>query len=117
MTAAERPKDPRQQLAAFSLWAKIPPEERSRLMSERGKASAAKRAAERAAAGIVSKPRPRNNAVPLPSYVELEPYLLELDAKPQDPPLTYDARYRQAVLRLRLDIAAQTVKALKGPQP
>lgn len=109
-------KSARHQLAAFSYWATIEPAERAAIMSQRGKASAAKRAAAREAAGIPA-PRRRNNAVPLPSFEELEPFLIEVDAEHHNPPLTYETRYREAVMRLRKDIAAQTVEALKKSKP
>jgi hypothetical protein len=112
----DRSKSARHQLAAFSYWAKIDPAERARIMSERGKASAAARAAERAAAGIPPARR-RRNAEPLPSAEELAPFLEALDSESHETPLTYESRFREAVLRLRLDIAQQTVEALRRAKP
>jgi len=105
-------KSARHSLAAFSRWAKTDPTERQAQMSELGKASAAKRKAAREAAGL-PEPRRRSQAAPLPSAEELAPYLEAVDAQPRETPLSYDLRYREATLHLRLDIAAQTVAAIK----
>lgn len=108
----DRPKNVRNSLAAFSRWSRVDPVERRNQMSELGKKSAASRRAAREAAGLPT-PRPRRESEPLPSAEELVPYLEAVDAEPRETPLTYDSRYREATLRLRLDIAAQTVAALK----
>lgn len=104
-------KSVRHSLAGLARAARQTPEQRVAQMSELGKRSAAKREAARKAAGL-PEPKPRSESTPLPSAKELEPYLREIDAEEHETPLSYDARYREAVLRLRLDVAAQTVAAL-----
>ena len=116
MNADGRSKSVRHSLAAFSRWSRTDPAERAANSSRIAKIGAAKRAAERQAAGIPA-PRRRANDAPLPSREELEPYLAAVDAEPRKQPLSYDQRYREAVLRLRLDIAAQTLEALKRARP
>ena len=105
-------KSARHRLAGLARSAKMTPTERAAHASMMGKASVASRRAAREAAGL-PEPRRRSQAAPLPSAEELAPYLEALDAEARDVPLSYDGRYREAALRLKLDIAAQTVAAIK----
>lgn len=98
-------------LGGLSRSAKLTPDERSESARKAGLASAAKRRADREARGEVvppRKPRPTTG----PTIDELEAYLVQIDAEGNA--LSYDQRIREARLRLRRDVARQTLEAFKG---
>ncbi|MFE1644926.1 hypothetical protein ACFM35_05025 [Microbacterium sp. P01] len=90
--------------------AKLSAEERSAIARKAGIASAAKRRAEREAAGYVVKSTPRTV---MPSMEELEPYLEAIDAEPRETPWTYEQRIRDAIIRQRRDVALAALEAAK----
>ncbi|MBN9238785.1 MAG: hypothetical protein BGO97_03800 [Micrococcales bacterium 70-64] len=87
------------------------PEERVESARKAGLASAAARKATRDAARArgedVREPKPRPSTGP--TIDELSPYLEQIDAERR--PLTYEQRIREARLRLRRDVARQTLGA------
>jgi hypothetical protein len=101
-------------LGGLTKAARMSPAERSESARKAGLASAAARKAAREAARargeVVPEPRPRPQTGP--TIDELSAYLEQIDAEGQ--PLTYEQRIREARLRLRQDIARQTLEAFKG---
>lgn len=100
-------------LGGLSKAARMSPDERVESARKAGLASAAKRRAEREAARArgehVPEPKPRPTTGP--TIDELEPYLVQVDAEGRA--LTYDQRVREARIRLRRDVARQTLDAFK----
>lgn len=91
----------------------LTPEQRSERARNAGRAASAARAKRRAEQGLPpTTQRPASKPMPQPD--ELEPYLKEIDAEPRAVPLSYDARIREASLRLRRDVAQRTYDALKN---
>lgn len=97
----------RASLGGLAAGAKLTPEQRADRARTAGKASGEARRRVREEAGL--PPLEPKGKRALPSADELAPYLEAIDAEQHDPPLGYDARYREAVLRLRRDVADQAL--------
>ncbi|WP_336696663.1 hypothetical protein [Curtobacterium sp. USHLN213] len=86
------------------------PEQRVAFAKKAAAASAAARRRRREEAGL-PEPKPRNRAT-VPPLDQLEPYLRQIDA--EGGTLTYDERIREASLRLKRDVAAAALAALRS---
>ena len=97
-------------LGGLARSASLSAEQRSESARKAGLASAAKRRAEREAAGLPPIP-PRERLV-APLEV-LEPYLEQIDRERGDEPWPYERRIREATIRHRRDVAATALEAAK----
>lgn len=121
MSADElKPKSARHSLAAYTRWANTSPEERRRIMTERSKLAAAKRAAEREArlaAGEPVKPKRRTRSddalPPIEDLVEEIALIQKERQRDGLPALSADAAIREAAFRIRSEIARATVDAMR----
>lgn len=115
-----KPKSAKHSLAAYTRWANTSPEERRRIMTERSKLAAAKRAAERAeriAAGEPVKPKRRTRSddalPPIEDLVDEIALIQKERVRDGLPALSADAAIREAAFRIRSTIARATVDAMR----